>query len=218
MSAYAVSALVIALTGTAGLVLHSTVLRTGRLRPGMFCFYTNLSNLLATLYQWALFAALTAAPSGAACRLLSAPVTALSMALGIWVTHLIYHFVLLPDARRRGVTFTDGADDRAGNVIVHYAVPLMTLGQWLVWADKSGLNAAHAAVWLVLPLAYFAFAMLRARTGRPIGRTQLLYPYPFLDYPRLGAKKFWQGVALIAVAFYALGLLLVGVAALLGQI
>ena len=61
MSAYAVSALVIALTGTAGLTLHSTVLRTGRFRPGMFCFYTNLSNLLATLYQWALLAALTAA-------------------------------------------------------------------------------------------------------------------------------------------------------------
>ncbi|MBQ9393392.1 MAG: Pr6Pr family membrane protein [Oscillospiraceae bacterium] len=215
MSAYAVSALVIALTGTAGLTLHSTVLRTGRLRPGMFCFYTNLSNLLATLYQWALLAALTAAPSGAVCRLLTAPVTALSMALCIWVTHLIYHFVLLPDARRRGVTFTDGADDRAGNVIVHYAVPLAVLAQWVLWADKSGLTVQSAVVWLIIPTAYFVFAMLRAKTGKPIGHTSLIYPYPFLDYPHLGAKRFWLGTLGILLAFFALGLLLVAAAQLL---
>ena len=59
--------------------------------------------------------------------------------------------------------------------------------------------------WLVLPLAYFAFVMLRARTGQPIGFSQKLYPYPFLDYPRLGAKRFWLYVSAILTFFFLLG-------------
>ena len=62
-----------------------------------------------------------------------------------------------------------------------------------------------------LPLAYFAFAMLRARTGVPIGHSDKLYPYPFLDYPRLGAKRFWLYVIGILAFFFALGCLFVGV-------
>ena len=62
-----------------------------------------------------------------------------------------------------------------------------------------------------LPLAYFAFAMLRARTGVPIGHSDKLYPYPFLDYPRLGAKRFWLYVIGILAFFFALGGLFVGI-------
>ena len=40
------SAAGIFLLGALGLLLHSTLLETGHIRPGMFCFYTNLSNLL----------------------------------------------------------------------------------------------------------------------------------------------------------------------------
>ena len=83
--------------------------------------------------------------------------------------------------------------------------------QWLLWQDKTGLTVGHAAWWLVLPLAYFSFAMLRAHTGVPIGHSDKLYPYPFLDYPRLGAKRFWLYVIGILAFFFALGCLFVGV-------
>ena len=43
--------------GALGLLLHSTLLETGHIRPGMFCFYTNLSNLLVLVYELALAAA-----------------------------------------------------------------------------------------------------------------------------------------------------------------
>lgn len=39
------SALVLGLLDGVGLLLHSRLLQTGRIRAGMFCFYTNLSNL-----------------------------------------------------------------------------------------------------------------------------------------------------------------------------
>ena len=211
MTAYALSALAIAVSGSVGLLLHSTLLRTGHIRAGMFCFYTNQSNLLILLYEWALWIAAFHSDSGAY-RLLSSPTASLLTTLCIWVTHLIYHFVLLPYARRKGITLADGADDRIGNVFVHYVVPLAVLAQWALWADKSGLTVQSAALWLIIPTAYFVFAMLRAKTGKPIGHTSLIYPYPFLDYPHLGAKRFWLGTLGILLAFFALGLLLVAAA------
>ena len=91
------SAAGIFLLGAVGLLLHSTLLETGHIRPGMFCFYTNLSNLLVLVYELAL----AVAPEGAVRRLLTGSGVALAMTLCIYVTHLIYHFVLVPDAKRR---------------------------------------------------------------------------------------------------------------------
>lgn len=217
MNAYSLSALTLFLVSAAGLALHSTLLRTGRLRAGMFCFYTNQSNLLVALYELSLCNAFALGRTPHVLKLLTAPDTALAVTACVWVTHLIYHFVLLPHARRQGATFADGIDSRVGNIIVHYVTPLLTLAQWALWADKTGLTVWSAVKWLALPLAYFLYAMLRARTGKPIGHTGLIYPYPFLDYPALGPKRFWRGVALILLCFFALGLALVGVGRLLGR-
>ena len=41
------------LLGAVGLLIHSTLLQTGHIRAGMFCFYTNLSNLLVLVYELA---------------------------------------------------------------------------------------------------------------------------------------------------------------------
>lgn len=210
MNAYAVSALVIALIGGAGLVIHSSLPRTGRIRAGMFCFYTNLSNLLVILYELALFLSAAFGADGLL-RILTNSTVAMSMAACIWITHIIYHFVLLRDFKRSGGTFADTAGEAAGNICVHYVTPLLVLLQWLLWADKSGLTVWSAAAWLVIPLAYFVFAMLRAKTGRPIGNTHYIYPYPFLNLPELGPKKFWLGIGKLLLFYLALGLVLVGV-------
>ena len=210
MSAYTVSALVIALVCGAGLVIHSSLPQTGRIRPGMFCFYTNLSNLLILLYEVTLF--LTAVlHTEAIHRILINSTVAMSMAASIWITHLIYHFVLLRGFKRSGGEFADSAGEAMGNVCVHYLTPLLVLLQWLLWADKTALTVWSAAAWLVIPLAYFIYAMLRARTGRPIGNTKLLYPYPFLALPSLGPKKFWLGIGKMLAFFLVLGLVLVGI-------
>lgn len=182
------SAAGIFLLGAAGLLLHSTLLETGHIRPGMFCFYTNLSNLLVLVYELAL----AAVPEGAVRRLLTGSGVALAMTLCIYVTHLIYHFVLVPDAKRRGKKFADFGGS-FGNLCVHYGTP-----------------------WLVLPLAYFVYAMLRARTGRPIGHTKLLYPYPFMDPEKLGVKKFCLSVTAVLAGFFLLGCLFVALGRWMG--
>ena len=107
----------------------------------------------------------------------------MSVTLCIYVTHLIYAFVLIPSARRRGDESWLRGRFSFGNLCVHYVTPGLVVLQWLLWQDKSGLTVGHAAWWLVLPLAYFAFAMLRARTGVPIGHSDKLYPTRFWTIP-----------------------------------
>ena len=131
------------------------------------------------------------------------------------MTHLIYHFVLVPDARHRGKKFADFGGS-FGNLCVHYGTPWLVVGQWLLWGNKAGLTAASAARWLVLPLAYFVYAMLRARTGRPIGHTKLLYPYTFMDPEKLGVKKFCLSVTAVLAGFFLLGCLFVALGRWMG--
>lgn len=208
------SALFLGLLGLAGLYFHSTLPVTGYIRPGFFVFYTNLSNLLLAVYQLTLGAS-GHDPQCGVFRWLSSAGVALSMTLCIFVTHLIYQWVLVPSAKKGGKSLSDIGFSSFGNLCVHYAVPWLTVVQWLLWQDKSGLTIGHAVWWLVLPLAYFAFAMLRAGTGKPIGRTGQLYPYPFLDYPRLGAGRFWLYATAILTFFFGLGCLFVGIGHLL---
>lgn len=214
MTAYMISAPVIALAGLIGLLILSGVFKNGRITPGTFCFYTAQSNLLVIVYELALFFALLFR-SAALLRLLAAPGTALVVTVCIWVTHLVFHFALVPYIRRTGKSFAGSGDTWLGNVLVHYIAPLLTLLQWVLWADKTGLTVFNALIWLVIPLCYFIYAMLRAKTGKPIGDTGLIYPYFFLDYPALGLRRFLLTILVLLVFFFALALILVGVAPLL---
>lgn len=208
-----ISALFLGLLGLAGLYFHSTLPVTGHIRPGFFVFYTNLSNLLLAVYQLALGAS-GHDPGSGVFRRLSSPGVALSMTLCIFVTHLIYQWVLVPSARKRGKALSDIGFSSFGNLCVHYAVPWLTVVQWLLWQDKSGLTVRHALYWLALPLSYFAFGMLRGAAGKPIGHTKQRYPYPFMD-PQVMGRRFWPVVVLLIIAFFGLGCLFVFIGRLL---
>lgn len=213
MSGLQISALFLFLLNTAGLLLHSQLIPRGRIRAGMFCFYTNQSNLVITIYELLLFCA-GFAPRGHLWAILTDVRLSCAMALYIWVTHLIYQFVLVPYEKRKGLRFADFGGN-FGNICVHYLTPLLVVLQWLLLADKTGLSLMCAVWWLLLPLAYTAFALLRARSGKPIGHTGLLYPYPFMDLASLGWKKFLRNAAALLLLFFLLGCILVGIGTLL---
>ena len=214
MTVLRLSALVIVLVTAIGLYKKAWLPEKHCIRAGFFVYYTHLSNLLILLYELALGAS-GHDPHCGAFRWLSSPGVALSMTLCIYVTHLVYHFVLVPDARRRGQKFADFGGS-FGNLCVHYGTPWLVVMQWVLWGDKSGLTVLSAVWWLVLPLAYFAYAMLRARTGRPIGHTKLLYPYTFMDPEKLGPKRFCLSVAAVLAGFFLLGCLFVALGRWMG--
>lgn len=181
----------------------------GRYRLGTFSYYTNLSNLITGVYQLLLF--LFALSGSAVYDRLAGAGVRYSLTLMIWVTHLIYHFLLVPDYKKKqGERFkTEWAAFK--NLDVHYVVPLLALAQWLVCADK---NVPFVAVfaWLLIPLAYLAFAMLRAQILGPEPKSGVFrYPYSFMDLDEQGPKQWCINVGMALGFYVVLGLALYGV-------
>ncbi len=205
--------LIVGLGGSA-LLVNSGLLR-GRWCTGMFVYYTNLSNLLMVVYH-ALLLAAGFAPAGGLYRALAWGPVRLCAAVCITVTHLIYHFNLVPYYKKHDPQFFQHGFYTYGNLNVHYIVPWLCVLCWAFTADKAVAWWA-AALWLVLPISYTVFAVVRGKHGGPInGKPDgERYPYPFLDIDTLGAAGFAKNLVLYSTGFFLLGLAFVGLAALL---
>lgn len=90
------------------------------------------------------------------------------------------------------------------DVLLHYAIPLAYLAVWLVVMRKSGLRWYDPLLWLIYPLFYLGFVLVR-------GHWSGFYPYPFLDVGKLGygdvALNALGVAAVFVVAGYAVLLL-----------
>ena len=206
-----VFAAVIAVLSLAGLILASRVLEgPDKRRRQFFVYYTNLSNAAMLLVH-----ALLLIP-GPARDLLRTPLARYLTVLCILVTFIIYFFVLTRFGRHsRRDTMQSLGTRRYSNALVHYLVPLFTAAEWILAADKRGLGLSAALWWLLVPLAYLVFLLLRARSGGIIENTGSRWPYAFMDLDRLGLKC-WAGYMLLTLlGFFLLGLALAGLAHLL---
>jgi len=121
--------------------------------------------------------------------------------LTLWIAIVgVVYYALLANV----VTGLNAVADR----LVHMVTPLLTVAFWLCWAPKHGLSLASVARWLLWPLVYAGYALLR-------GQLDGFYPYFFIDPTRIG----WDGVlrwsALLCAGFAIAGGLQVGIARLL---
>ena len=80
------------------------------------------------------------------------------------------------------------------NTVVHTLMPLAVIADWLLDPPRSRITFRDSLVWLVYPLAWTAYTLIRG----PIAGW---YPYPFLD-PANGG---YASVALYVVAILAFG-------------
>lgn len=203
-----ITSLVIAVLAFAGIFMQAG-LHTGKYRLGTFSYYTNLSNLITGLFQLLIF--ITCFGEGSLYNKLVSPGLRYSLTLMIWVTHLVYHFLLVPDFKKRKGADFDAEWRSFDNLTVHYAVPLLALLQWLVCADKEVPFGAVFA-WLIIPLCYLGYAMGRAMVLGPEPKSGVYrYPYSFMDLDEQGIVNWTKNVSM-ALAFYVvLGFVLYGV-------
>jgi hypothetical protein len=82
------------------------------------------------------------------------------------------------------------------NTVVHTLMPLAVMADWLLDPPRSRITFRDGLVWLVYPLAWTAYTLVRG----PIAGW---YPYPFLD-PANGGYG--------TVALYVVAILVFGVA------
>lgn len=203
-------AIAIVISAAAGLLLTSRILEgRDKVRRQIFRFYTSLSNAAMLVFH-----ALLLIP-GPTRTILHTARGYYFAALCILVTFMVYFFVLTRFGRISADIMRALGVRSVSNFLVHYLVPGLTVLEWLTAADKKGLGLADAVIWLAIPLCYLLFCWERAAAGARINGTGRLWPYGFMDLEALGPKKWIRNILLTLGGFFALGLLLLGVGALL---
>jgi len=83
------------------------------------------------------------------------------------------------------------------NAILHYIMPVVVVAEWLYQPPKSKLSPKQLWLWLIFPLLYLAYSLIR-------GAAINWYPYPFFNPNKAGG---YGGVALYCIAILATFLL-----------
>jgi hypothetical protein len=94
--------------------------------------------------------------------------------------------------------------DSAANVLAHYVVPIMVIADWLLFDQKGVMKKLDPVKWLVIPLAYLIFSLVRAQFGTFPG-TKSRYPYFFLDIDKYGVGRVAVNVLLVGAGYAILG-------------
>jgi hypothetical protein len=191
-----------AVLGWAGLGIQLYLIFFARLSVGasllgglvsFFSYFTVITN---TLVAVVLTCAVTDRES-AARRWFLQPWVSSGIAVSIAVVGLAYSILLRHLWHPQGWQFI--ADE-----LLHDVMPLLFLAYWWVCVPKGSLGLKHLPLWLIYPLVYFAYALLR---GHLLGA----YAYPFIDVALLGYPQVFINAGGILVGFVLIALLVIGI-------
>ena len=162
---------------------------------GLVSFFSYFTVLTNTLVATVLTCAVTPRES-AARRWFLQPWVSSGVTVSIVVVGLAYSLLLRHLWHPEGWQFI--ADE-----LLHDVMPLVFLGYWWFCVPKGTLRLWHLPVWLVYPLVYFAYALLR---GDLLGA----YAYPFIDVAVLGYPQVFINAGGILAGFVGIGLAVIG--------
>ena len=121
-----------------------------------------------------------------------------AVTMSITVTFLVYHFLLsTTSGKLEGI-------DYIRNIILHYIVPIMTIFDYIIFDKKGIYKIIDPILWLIIPILYFVFVLIRARVGSPFSDGSY-YPYFFVDIDKYGLKIVLRNVFFITLFFAVLG-------------
>ena len=125
-----------------------------------FSFFTILSNLFAALFL--IYFGFTNNHSHKT-QLVRGAVT-----LYMLMTGVIFAMLLagLENVRLTAVPWD--------NLILHYVMPIVVVGDWILHPPQKALPRKAIALWVVFPILYVLYTLVR-------GSVVSWYPYPFLD-------------------------------------
>jgi len=190
-----------ALAGWVGLAIQQYLIFYSRWEAGaslmgglinFFSFFTVLTNTLAAVV---LSYALVKRPS-AAQRFSLAPAVSSGIAVSIVVVGVAYNLLLRHLWQPEGFQFI--ADE-----LLHDVMPVLFALYWWRCVPKGQLRLTHIGLWMIYPLVYFGYALLR---GDLLGQ----YQYPFIDVSTLGYPQVFVNAGGILAGFVLIALLVVG--------
>ncbi|MEV0276677.1 Pr6Pr family membrane protein [Streptomyces sp. NPDC050610] len=196
----AVFRVLIALAAITGIVIDCAV---GDV-PRVLSYFTIQSNaVVAVVMLAAAHRAWSARPP------LSARLTGAAV-LYIAITGLVYHFVLTNDSSGFAMVGDAHAPSEwqtTATQLLHTATPIAVVLDWLLLTTPGRFRPAYAWQWLIYPLLYLPFALIRGALLSP--GTEGRYPYPFLDVDIHGYGGVLGNTVIFALAFYVLALVLI---------
>ena len=107
-------------------------------------------------------------------------------------------------------TLVQTGREKLADLFLHGVTPALVALFWFVGAPRGALRSCDVGLWAAAPLLYFAYALAR-------GAADGIYPYPFIDVPRIGWAATALNAALIAAGFLVAGFGLVWVDRRLGR-
>ncbi len=206
----------IILVGSCGLLLHSGWL-SGTPRKDFFRYYTNVSNVLVVLfYLTRMVVRITGNYDGFFGRIVFSELCFYSVTMSIVLTFGIYNFVLAPSFKNAPPESNEFKFSHSfSNYCVHYIVPLLSLLNWFIFSDKAAIQYKWCVIWIVIPLIYGIYSIIRGLRGDIIENTSSAYPYDFMDIGKYGWKTFIRNILFIMVVFVVVGFVMLFVRKLL---
>jgi hypothetical protein len=169
------------------------IVQSGLFRPlRFFAFFTILSNIFgAVLWLWL------------AIRWQRSRTRNDDLLRGAATLYLVVTFLVV-------VVLLQGAELSLSNAVVDFVVhklfPILVVIDWIVDPPETDLRMTDIALWLIFPLVWLAFTLIR-------GALDGWYPYPFLDPDPDG----YRSVAYHVVAILAGFLVIAGAIVALGD-
>ena len=156
-----------------------------------FSYFTILSNILAAL----VFTVCAVHNHRGPFHVFSRPPVMAGVAVYMAITGLVYVFILRALWNPEG--WVRVADD-----LLHYVMPVLYLGFWIVFVRKGRLRPAHIPAILIFPIVYAIYSLAR-------GGLVDWYPYPFLDLRAHAVGEILLNMALLTIGFALLSAMIV---------
>ena len=156
-----------------------------------FSYFTIITNTLAAIVLT--YAADTRPSRGRAFFL--QPWVASGIAVSIIVVGAAYSLLLRQLWQPEGLQWL-------ANEVLHDVMPVLYALYWWFYVPKGVLRWSHVGLWMLYPLVYFAYILLR---GHLLG----VYPYPFVDVEKLGYAQTFFNASGILAGFVAVALIVV---------
>lgn len=191
-----------AIVGWCGLVIQLDLMLLARWTSGAsllgglvnyFSFFTVLTN---TLVAVVLTCVATRQPSKGRTFFLQPWVTS-GIAVSIIVVGVAYNLLLRQLWQPQGLQWL-------ANELLHDVMPVLFTLYWWFCVPKGSLRVRHIGVWVLYPVLYFAYTLLR---GHLLG----VYPYPFIDVEKLGYAQAFINACGVLAGFVLAALIIVGV-------
>ncbi|QQN97827.1 Pr6Pr family membrane protein [Pseudomonas sp. SW-3] len=176
------------------LILYSRWTLEASLIGGLLSFFSYFTVLTNTLVAVVLTCEWTSRES-AARRWFLQPWVSSAIAVSIVVVGLAYSLLLRHLWHPEGWQFL--ADE-----LMHDVMPLLFLAYWWWCVPKGTLRLRHLGLWVIYPLVYFAYSLLR-------GHELAVYPYPFIDVGTLGYPQVFLNAGGLLTGFVVIALIMV---------